>query len=375
MRLDAFKITQFGHQEEVELYTSVIQTKDLIKRYRVDRWTPKNTGGYQRLITENRLKDRRGSILRFLVKEMGCFPTSVLVNIRGEVSFEEERDYGWCKLGKLDTFDEPFWLIDGQHRVEALKKAIDRKIDYEDYPLVVSILKLPERFEEMLLFYFVNRRQRGVKTDLAYRHIQRMLWDKGVDWLKELEGERGKRIAIAIDLVDQLNREPASPWYNRVRLVTEPSRESHLIKDQTIASSIIPILTEAVLKGIPSRKLGEHLIEYWNALFIIYPDIWENPGEYTLLDRQGVHSMHLLFPHIYSRCLEKERVTQENLILQLTKLLTDTPDHPHIDFRDPLTSDFWSRSHGPLVSNTTNMAARRELADNMLTKIQIAEGS
>jgi DGQHR domain-containing protein len=142
MRLDAFKITPFGFQGEVELYSSVFQTKELVKRFRVDRWTLKNTGGYQRLITESRLKDRRGSILRFLVKEMGCFPTSVLVNIHGEVSFEEERDYGWCKLGKLDTFDEPFWLIDGQHRVEALKEAINRKIDYEDYPFIVSILKL-----------------------------------------------------------------------------------------------------------------------------------------------------------------------------------------------------------------------------------------
>jgi hypothetical protein len=60
-------------------------------------------------------------------------------------------------------------------------------------------------------------------------------------------------------------------------------------------------------------------------------------------------------------------------MLRARKLPSDTPSHPHVDFRNPLSSDFWSRSHGPLVSNSTNMAARREIADNMLIKMQIAE--
>ena len=65
---------------------------------------------------------------------MGCFPTSILINVRGDLSFEEDEDFGWCSLGELDIGEERLWLIDGQHRVEGLKRAIERNVDFEQYP-------------------------------------------------------------------------------------------------------------------------------------------------------------------------------------------------------------------------------------------------
>jgi len=41
----------------------------------------------------------------------------------------------------------------------------------------------------MLLFYIVNRRKKGVKTDLVYSHLQRMLLKKGEEGLLDLEGK------------------------------------------------------------------------------------------------------------------------------------------------------------------------------------------
>ncbi len=113
------------------------------------------------------------------MKEMGCFPTSILVNVRGDLSFEGSTDMGWCSYGKLRIEDEALWFIDGQHRVEALKRAMDRNADFEGYPVIVSLLHLPQRFDELMLFYIVNRCQRSVPTDLAYMHLQRMLWERG----------------------------------------------------------------------------------------------------------------------------------------------------------------------------------------------------
>jgi DGQHR domain-containing protein len=109
------------------------------------------------------------------MREMGCFPTSILVNIRGEAKFREEASLGWRSIGRLDVGEERFWLIDGQHRIEALKRAIERNSDFERYPVILSILRQPARFDELMLFYIVNRRQKSVPTDLAYRHLQRML--------------------------------------------------------------------------------------------------------------------------------------------------------------------------------------------------------
>ena len=81
--------------------------------------------------------------MRYLTKDLGCFPTSILVNVRGNLTYTMERDLGWSSIGRLEIDDsEKLWLLDGQHRVEALRQAKDGNIEFEKYPVVVSILQL-----------------------------------------------------------------------------------------------------------------------------------------------------------------------------------------------------------------------------------------
>ena len=163
---------------------------------------------------------------------MGCFPTSILVNIRGEAKFKEEASLGWCSIGRLDVGEERFWLIDGQHRIEALKRAMERNSDFERCPVILSILRQPARFDELMLFYIVNRGQKSVPTDLAYRHLQRMLWEKGTSWLADLEGSRGVRLSLASEAVDGLNSEPRSSFYRRIKMVGQESDEKTIVSDK-----------------------------------------------------------------------------------------------------------------------------------------------
>lgn len=173
---------------------------------------PREHRGYQRLPLESRFGTGRGSIERYLLREWGCFPTTILLNIRGEVNFEEESNLGWCSLGMLEFDDEELlWLIDGQHRVETLKRAVEIKGEFEEYPVIVSILQLQKRFDELMYFYLVNRRQRGVPTDLVYRHLQGMLHEKGAEGLYEFEGRGGLQRGLATEIVDRLNDDPRSP--------------------------------------------------------------------------------------------------------------------------------------------------------------------
>jgi hypothetical protein len=69
---------------------------DLIERYAIDRWTLENKRCYQRIPAVRRFSEDRGSIVRYLMKEIGCFPTSIRLNVRGELNFEELEDLGWC---------------------------------------------------------------------------------------------------------------------------------------------------------------------------------------------------------------------------------------------------------------------------------------
>lgn len=370
MRIKAFSINQKGGLEGISIFVTTMSALDLLERCSVDRWTTDNTKGYQRLPLVKRFSEGKGSIVRYLMKEIGCFPTSILLNVRGELSFEEGEDMGWCTLGDLDIGDEELWLIDGQHRMEALKRAIERNADFEKYPVIVSILQLPNRFDELMLFYIVNRRQRGVPTDLAYRHLQRMLWEKGTDWLYELEGRRGVLLGLATEIVDYLCDDPRSPWYGRIRRVAETKTDDHIIQDKMMIRSVADVLKEKVFEGLPVSDMADLLIDYWNAIVWLYPAVFDESRHYTLLAAPGIYSLHMLFPYVYSRCVTVGVVNEDEMRNVLELLLTETPGHPEPDFRKAIDLEFWSKEHGPLLAISTNMKAIRELYRNIQTKIQ-----
>ncbi|MCW4048154.1 MAG: DGQHR domain-containing protein [Candidatus Bathyarchaeota archaeon] len=375
MKLDAFSITQKGGLEGVDIFITVFKAKDLVYRYMIDRWTMDNPGGYQRVLSERRLSDTRGSPLRYLVRDIGCFPTSILINIRGEIKFTKEKDLGWFSVGTLDTGDEKFWLIDGQHRIEALKKAIERNRDFEDYPVIASILKLPERFDEMLLFYYVNKRQRSVPTDLVYRHLQRMLWQKGPHWLEAFEGRRGVRVGYATEIVDILNQTPTSPWHERIQVIGESKHENHIVTDSQLIRAILVILKETFFSEMPVSDFAKHLIDYWNAIYQLYPECFVDSSAYSLLGTPGIQVMHRLFPHIYARCIREDKMGEYGMEEHLEKLHMKTPKHFSPDFVRPIDSEFWSKSHGPLVAISSGSQNIEALYQGLVEKIRLAEES
>lgn len=356
MKIEAFKLSQWGVRGSIDLYNCVFKAKDLVENVKIDRWSQKNYGGYQRLTTEQRLGFNRGSVVRYLVKELGCFPSSVLLNVRGDVQFSSESTQDVYSRGILNFNEDEFWIIDGQHRIAALDRAIQRNKDYENYPVITSIVRLPERFDELMLFYIINRRQRGVSTELAYRHLQRMLWQKGEEWILDFEGKPGLDKSYSMEIVDILNTESMSPWNNRIRYVHEPRIDEHLIEDKHIASTLLPLLRDKNFSGVPIKKIAVILIDYWNALYRIFPECISSPHRYTLMKRQGVYAMHKLFKVFYAHSLD-EIVDEDSIYQKLDWLTTETPEHEIRDFRPPLTSSFWSYTDG---SDYVQSGTRRE---------------
>ena len=372
MKIKAFSIKQKGAKEDVQIYVTSLPAIELIERYELDRWTPESTGGYQRLPLESRFGKNRGSIVRYLLRELGCFPTSITLNVRGDLRFEQTSDLGWCSLGDLEfDDDERLWLIVGQHRVEALRRAMDIREEFEQYPVIVSILQLPSRFDELMFFYLVNRRQRGVPTDLVYRHLQSMLKEKGAEWLYEFEGRNGLHRGLAAEIVDRLNDDPRSPWHGRIRRVTEARREEHIIRDQTLIRSVADVLKRKIFSGMPLADLADLLIDYWNAVSYIYPGAFDDPRPYTLLGSPGISSLHMLFPFIYGRCAESGMITEEKMTRMLAFILAETPDHDDPLFRGPIDLRFWSKEHGPDEALASDKQSITELYENLRKKIEL----
>jgi len=381
MRVPCVKITQWGYGKgagDTDIYIGSITVADLEKAT-LDRWTRENKQGYQRAPSEPRFGTGRGSIVRYLLKELGAFPTSILINIRGDMKFELKRKISDnVEIGEVTISDDdkPI-IIDGQHRWEALKRASMTKPELKDYPLPVSIMNLKEKFEEMVHFYIVNSRQRKIPTDLVYRQLQ-IFSQKAVlggkDWLKDvILGPRERRAALASFIVDYLEEAPNSPFYNAIQYVGEKKEPHHLLRDFSLSRFISKILIEKALSGLGPEKFAGLLADYWSAIKELYPDCFEKPREYRLLKSTGIACYTYLFPSIFAYCAAEGNITKSQFVHYLSMLKEDVrSEELEMDFRIPIDESWWSMAHGPSIASGTSEKLFDDIVRNMARKIDIA---
>ncbi|WP_161969601.1 DGQHR domain-containing protein [Candidatus Methanodesulfokora washburnensis] len=343
----------------VSLYLTALPTKDLIDetKTKVDRWTKDNPDGYQRPLTRARKKQ----IMDYLLKEEGLFPTAVLLNCRGKVEFEEkEKGYGVLKIPKESL---PLYIVDGQHRIEGLKYAVSQgHVEFVDYPLPTVIMTHEDKVLEVSLFYKINKRQRGVPTEIAERNLQRILEHPALK--RTIEGspvERKAEIMAGryLDIVDYLNSEPTSPWYNKI-WIPGTERKGKWIKQGVFAKAIGKMISRhSTLMVEPTERIKSFLLEYWKVLKELYPNaLGERAEEYVLVRSQGVRAFTYLAGAVYLICRQKGSFSYDTIKSILSKLL---------EGEDAIDEDSLHYEHGAFPG--TNERAVEQYYNELLERI------
>jgi DGQHR domain-containing protein len=117
LNTEALKIKQKG----VDIYITAMRIGDFADTHQIDRWSKDKQSGYQRALADNRI----ASAMKYLLLEDGIYPTSVLLNVRGEVRFKKAHDVASnIEFGTLAIPNEslPMYIVDGQHRIASLKE-------------------------------------------------------------------------------------------------------------------------------------------------------------------------------------------------------------------------------------------------------------
>jgi DGQHR domain-containing protein len=354
----------------------------MLERAEIDRWSRDNREGYQRPPLERRLKPRKGSIVRYLLEEAGIFPTSVLLNIREKIEFKEERKISEkISYGTLRIPDNvKLWIIDGQHRIEALKRAEAEKPKFANYPIPVSILNLQSRFDEMLLFYIVNSRQQRIPTVIAYRQLQKMYEQVKIaeqyKWVKEvILGRVQERQAIAAMIVDFLADDETSLFYGRIKYPGEEWEEDrHLVEDEVLIRYISKLLSDKTFEHMEPEEVATLLVDYWSAIKELYPRCFipMERANYTLLKHNGIAAFTYLFPTVYSISAREASINFNTMKKLLSYLQRDVDSNElDPDFRRPIDELWWSRAHGPSIARAGGEATFNLVAKNMAKKIHI----
>jgi len=357
VKVKAFRLYQKG----VPIYISVMPAKDLVNVMRYDRFGLDNPDGYQRDLEQARVE----RALRFLLKEEGTFPTSVLLNYRGsDLTFEVEVRFNDCEFGTLELPKDELYVIDGQHRLAALQRAIHEDRTFENYSVSVSIFNFtdPDRFNEMRQFYIVNSRQKRVPTDLALKFLTKLYKKYGEVEVAAREGAKRVLEAQADDIVLQLDSRSDSPWYGMVELVG--GRRRGIINERTMALSIAEnILNQRIFAAVSIDEIVENLIKYWSAIKEVFPKAFSDPESHTLLKTPGVYAFHTLFPTIYVKCLTAGGYSKDTVKKILLKLRE--PPQPIID------DDWWHTKRGNPLALGTSKKMFKMLAEELAKKLAL----
>jgi DGQHR domain-containing protein len=334
----------------------VIPAGVLVNNYDIPRRDYAQRSGYQRPVSPSRVN----KLVADLVANRVDLPTALLLNIRDYkegvhlVHLAEEKGAFFFRP------DGPFYVVDGQHRIEALAKLIERDPErWSDFPIPFVCLLGADEFEEMTEFYVVNSTAKSVRTDLAYDLLrQRAEADPS---LMEALLERGEHWKVEGKLVTEQLTSGSPLWKGRVRFPGEPLGET-LISSAGMVTSLRPLLLTPYFEAISMSDKVEVLSAFWEGTASVLPDAFSNPPRYALQKSTGVQVMHKLLIVL----LENLRSLGESVLNpeSFEKLLRGPLLHLEGDTASGDTvrgADFWKVGAVGAAGSFSNNAGRRVL--------------
>jgi DGQHR domain-containing protein len=275
------------------------------------------------------------------------------------------------EIGELNIPEgETLWIIDGQHRLEALERAMAEDSNFENYPVPVTIFTFtdPDRYCEMRQYYIHNSRQKPVPVNLAWRHLRRMYKKMGRVALLEREGRQALRSAQALEIADRLWKRDGSPWKDKIIVPGVHRTPDQFLPERTLVRSITEIVKETTFAAMDPDQLTTLLINYWKAIKKVFPKAGNNPKEYTLLRSTGVIAFHKAFPAVYAQ-LAPGGDFSESAMEKLLSKLTSQPPREGARIKTPIDDETWNARTGHGLAIATSLKAITMLADEIIDRI------
>lgn len=253
---------------------------------------PRTGRGYQRLPQEARVNE----LVTDLRKGRVDLPTSVLLNIRNREAKRAYKDGNLNLIGLAETGHSRFYVVDGQHRILALKKLIEEfeEEKWSKYQIPFTCMLGATEGEEMDQFYIVNSKAKSVRTDLAYELLSQRAKDPAV---MESLVERGRDWQVyAQNIVRRLSEE--SPvWRGRIRFASAEKADT-IMPSASMVTSLKQVLAAPYFKVLtPDNQVGI-LNAYWRGIRDVLPEAFDEPQDFSIQKGIGVIVLHTILLQI-----------------------------------------------------------------------------
>lgn len=263
----------------------IIQTKKtvdwLVDHTKVNVFDPLTFQGYQRSIDRKHCE----KIVAYLSKDF-FLPTSIICASRNEY-----------------TEDEHLYIVDGQHRIEALRLLrVENPIRYEQIKnneLSVIVLEKAEEEIEIDTFITINKTSKKVDTSLAYVLKNRINYNRAS---KDIN--ISKREYLSVELATALNAsgpKKSELWENKILFEGTARQTPQLISLNAFVMSMRSLLYYLQQRHVIPQDWNnrEELDGCIDALYSITDAIW-----------QEIRSK---WPSLFDFDLEKRRIIQGSI--------------------------------------------------------------
>lgn len=261
-------------QGNLTLYLTYVTPRDLFtdadkdgyKFYTVEKFDSSTQEGYQRILNEDRARRLSRHLTEANDEGYAHLPTTVFLATDKSADFDEDT--------QILRFDKglvcPLIVVDGQHRIEGLRLAVDNKPELLDFKLPVTLATDLDDTHQMYHFFIVNTTQVPVDTGLRQYITRRFTNMQGVEelpytphWLAR--SIRSGRDAQALKVTEFLNERPESPLCGRIQMANDPNG-----KNKIRQSSIVNALKAQVFTASNPLSVQETDIDRASRIMLNY---------------------------------------------------------------------------------------------------------
>jgi hypothetical protein len=292
-----------------------------------------------------------------LRKKRVDLPTAVLVNVRDfnpDIHLRPDGDgYVLCPNG------QPLYVVDGQHRIEALNRLVAENPDeWSSFEVAFTCMLGASELEEMEEFYVVNSTAKSVRTDLALDLLQQRA--EGDPRIVESLLEPGQSWKVeAQAIAEELSK--TSIWQGRIRFPGEPKAVT-TIGSSGVVSSLQTLLSNHFFGSIQQKQRVQILDAYWKGIMKVLPEIAQDPTSFAIQKSTGVQVMHQILVPV----LEYLRSVGKSLVEPMS--YEEAVRHALLGLEGDTTGgevargqDFWRSGPGGAAGGFSSNAGRRVL--------------
>jgi DGQHR domain-containing protein len=294
LRLPALEIRQNQHSTLYQFGIDGKKLDQIATVSRIHRTEDQQVQGYQRPEALSHI----ASIRRYLESDAPLVPNSLVIAFDDRVRFVSESPpvedvrHGWIEIPidtSLEPEDVPGWIVDGQQRSAAIRDArVDR------FPIAVTAFITANEAEQREQFILVN----------SVKPLPKSLIYELLPTTEGLLPDQLARRRLSAILLDRLNYDPDSPFFQRIKMPTSPDG---FIKDNSVLRMLDNSITDGALyrHRDPKTGLGDFeamvalVSTYWTAVSQVFARAWDSsPRKSRLVHGVGIVAMGYLMDAI-----------------------------------------------------------------------------